>query len=235
MKILFLNCWYGQTEEIFFDFIKEHSFNTDIFCFQEIPPELNQKLKKLLSSHQAIYNSDETTHFGFKNGDAIFVLSNLPVLASGKKEFFDRDPNEIGYLQYSRIKIGNTKLLLGNVHGLAHPGTKLDNPKRLIQSRGIIDFFKKENGLKIIGGDFNLLPETKSIGMIEKAGYRNLIKEYKIKSTRNNLSWKNLKEDQEKQYFADYVFVSKDIKVTSFSVPHNEVSDHLPLILNFEV
>ena len=37
-----------------------------------------------------------------------------------------------------------------------------------------------------------------------------------------------------KQHFADYVFVSKDVKVKKFEVPYLEISDHLPLILDFE-
>ena len=33
----------------------------------------------------------------------------------------------------------------------------------------------------------------------------------------------------------DYVFVSPEVKVIDFSVPNIEISDHLPLILDFEV
>lgn len=108
---------------------------------------------------------------------------------------------------------------------------------RLRQSEKIINFFNDKKGLKIIGGDFNLNPDTKSVMMFEKAGYRNLIKEFDIKSTRNKLSWKQFKNQPDfvKQYFADYVFVSSDVKVKDFTVPYNEISDHLPLILDFDI
>ena len=77
-----------------------------------------------------------------------------------------------------------------------------------------------------------MLPETKSLGILERTGYINLIKEYGIESTRNEVSWKLYPNN--KQYFADYVFVNKETKVESFKVPYSEISDHLPLILNFD-
>ncbi len=53
-----------------------------------------------------------------------------------------------------------------------------------------------------------------------------LIKEYKITSTRS-LS-KNRPE------VVDYVIVSPEISVNNFAVLGEEVSDHLPLLLEFE-
>jgi len=35
--------------------------------------------------------------------------------------------------------------------------------------------------------------------------------------------------------FADYVLVSQEIKVKDFHVPDVEVSDHLPMVLDFEL
>ena len=96
---------------------------------------------------------------------------------------------------------------------------------------------KGKVGLKIIGGDFNLNPDTKSVKIFEEVGYKNLIMDFGIKNTRNEISWKQFqnKPGFVKQYFADYVFVSKDVKVRKFEVPYNEISDHLPQILEFEV
>jgi endonuclease/exonuclease/phosphatase family metal-dependent hydrolase len=74
--------------------------------------------------------------------------------------------------------------------------------------------------------------------MFEEAGYKNLIKEFNIKNTRNNTCWEQFKEDVKisgKQHFADYCFTSHDVKVKSFEVPYNEVSDHLPLILDIDI
>jgi endonuclease/exonuclease/phosphatase family metal-dependent hydrolase len=121
---------------------------------------------------------------------------------------------------------------IGNVHGKARPGEKEDTPVRIKQSEKIINYFKDLAGPKIIGGDFNLNPDTKSVEMFEKAGYRNLIKDFGIKNTRNKLSWEQFNNVQN---FADYCFTSPEVKVKSFKVPYMEISDHLPQILDFEV
>jgi endonuclease/exonuclease/phosphatase family metal-dependent hydrolase len=68
-------------------------------------------------------------------------------------------------------------------------------------------------------------------------GYRNLIKDFGIKSTRGRICWEQYKHKPgfTKQFFADYIFVSKRVGVKGFQVPHIEISDHLPLILDFEI
>ncbi|MDO8953631.1 MAG: hypothetical protein Q7V63_02130 [Gammaproteobacteria bacterium] len=54
----------------------------------------------------------------------------------------------------------------------------------------------------------------------------NLIRRHHIKSTRTSYYAKDEK-------FADYVFVSPDINVNHFSAMADEVSDHAPLLLDF--
>lgn len=66
--------------------------------------------------------------------------------------------------------------------------------------------------------------------MIEE-NYRNLIKEFNIEKTRSKLSPYAGKSNFQK--FADYIFVSEDVNVTRFEVPDLEISDHLPMILEF--
>jgi len=85
-----------------------------------------------------------------------------------------------------------------------------------------------------LGGDFNLYPQTKSIKIFEEAGYRNLIKDFGVKETRNKFAWEQF-PDEEKQHFADYCFVSKNIKIIDFQVPNVLISDHNPLILDFDI
>lgn len=236
MRILFLNCWYGQTGKAFFDFVKENSLNIDIFCFQEVSPQLFSELERILPQHQGTYATENKVEYlGFTDGRAIFTKRNFSVLFSRQINLGRQQVRDVGYLQFAQIKTREKTFFLGNVHGQARPGTKLDTPARLKQSRIILDYFAGRQGPKIIGGDFNLLPETKSVGMFAKAGYRNLIKDFGIKCTRNKLSWKNLKKGEKKQYFADYVFTSPDVKINSFEAPDIEISDHLPLILDFEV
>jgi endonuclease/exonuclease/phosphatase family metal-dependent hydrolase len=118
-----------------------------------------------------------------------------------------------------------------SIHGIAFPGDKLDTEERLDQTKMILEFLKGKPGKHIIMGDFNLFPDTESILQIERAGYRNLIKEYNIETTRNAVSWAM---HNNKQLWADYTFVGPGIEVIDFQVPQNLVSYHLPMELTIQ-
>ncbi len=78
---------------------------------------------------------------------------------------------------------------------------------------------------KILCGDFNLRPDTKSMSILERE-LKNLIKDYKITSTRSKLYTKEEK-------YADYILTSHDLKLINFKILDEVVSDHLPLLLEF--
>lgn len=127
----------------------------------------------------------------------------------------------------STVRCQGTVVHIANVHGLPKPG-KLDNLDRIRQSQEILDAFASLSGIKIIGGDLNVLPETESVRVFEAAGYKNLIKDFGIKTTRNKIAW--AKHPGNELYYSDYVFVS-GASVASFEVPAEIVSDHQPMIL----
>jgi hypothetical protein len=239
MRIIFFNIWHGQIWTGLEKFLKEQSSKTDIFCFLEVNPKLEKKLENLLGNFVAIYDKGIKTVYlnGVIDGRGIFVKNGIEVEKSEKQSLFRVYPTDVGGFLYAKLNIRGKVLFLGEVHGKASPGTKMDTSVRIKQSEKIINFFNNKKGPKIIGGDFNLNPDTKSVALFEETGYRNLIKDFKIKSTRNNISWENFKDVPGfvKQYFADYVFVSPDVKVKNFEVPYIEVSDHLPQILDFEI
>ncbi len=237
MRIIFLNSWFGKAGKPFFDFIEREKEKTDVFCLTEFNED---SVKKIFSSNDWNKFSHRGTFLellGFQDKNVIFSRKEYSIVDSGSFNTKTPVKNETGVAQYVLLRFGNRDLMIVSVHGISKPGDKFDTPKRLGQSKKIIDFFGQTSGPKIIGGDFNLNPETESIKMFEKAGYRNLIKEFGIQNTRNELSWTNFSNDPKfvKQYFADYVFVSPDVKVKKFEVPYNEISDHLPLILEIEI
>lgn len=239
MKIIFFNIWHGKVWKGLKYFIQEQSKDTDIFCFLEVDPDIQEKLIKILPKFDFYYSKGIKTGYlgGVYEGRSVFVNRNIKILKNKRIKLFNTHKFDAGGMIYSEFEIEGKKLFVGCVHGKAKPGTKVDTRLRLKQSEIIIKAFTNKKGPKIIGGDFNLNPDTKSIKMFEDAGYINLINEFDIKSTRNKISWKNFSKDPGfvKQYFADYCFVSPEVKVKKFNVPYNEVSDHLPLILEFEV
>lgn len=228
MKLIFLNAWSGKAREGIVQFLQDQSPTTDVFCFQEADGEM----KDLAQSGLADYRMVEAYKYLAKGSNfpqATYVKNPLPIGDSGtilENETFG------GLGLYVQVPLGSCTTHIVNFHGVSRPVDKLDDPARLKQSERLLDFCEDKTGPRIVGGDFNLLPETRSIEMFAEKGYRDLIKEFRIETTRNRLAWDMYPNN--KQYFCDYVFVSPEVKLKSFSVPSLEISDHLPLILEIE-
>lgn len=228
MKIMFLNAWYGTTGDVLWNYISEESKTIDIFCFMEADEKFRNMGKKVLANY-ALFSTDKDVFGEDGCSQSTFVKNEIEVLNS---EVILTANINIGAGLCSQIQVNNKIFNIASIHGVSRPGDKLDNPNRIEQSKRIIEFMNKFNEAKLIGGDFNLDFNTESIKMFEDSGYRNLIKEYKIETTRNRLAWDLYPNN--KQSWADYLFVSPDVKVKSFEVPQNKVSDHLPLVLEIE-
>lgn len=134
---------------------------------------------------------------------------------------------------HTQVLYNGTVVNICNVHGVPKPGDKKDNGERIRQSREIIDAYHDFDGLKIIGGDFNIDLDTKSTQVFTEHGYYDLIREYTVLTTRNRLCWD--KYPNEKLYYSDYVFVNNMDAIADFQVPSIEISDHLPMILDIDV
>ncbi|QQG41866.1 MAG: hypothetical protein HYV90_00940 [Candidatus Woesebacteria bacterium] len=245
MKIIFLNIWHAHVWDKLQEYILSEAKIADILCFTEVGPELQTKLVRLLPDFQPFYDELIKTDYLDEgiDGQTIFIKRGVRVINHTNMLAYKITRKDAGGFQVAEVGSNGGSFFIGSVHGKAKPGHKLDTPARIKQSKIIIDYFKHKNGPKIIGGDFNLMPNTKSVKMFEMAGYRNLIEEYKIGSTRNHFSWEQAERQFkergeqffERQYFADYLFISPDIKVKNFEVPNIEISDHLPLVLEFDI
>lgn len=261
MKLISLNIWGGKVFDPLIAFLKESAGTTDIFCFQEVfdsteshevtwggRADILTTLCGILPNFQSHFASIQERHDGDRwadspllQGPAIFVRQNIVVddagdiVVHGVRNGLRGDdlatyPCNLVYARFQKERIPYT---VGTVHGTAYPGSKLDTPERLMQSQKIIQFFGGTPNRKILCGDFNLMPDTESIRMIERSGMRNLVREFHIESTRSAINYERYPE-KEWQKFADYCFVSPDIAVGNFTVPDISVSDHLPLVLEFE-
>lgn len=231
MKVIFLNAWDGKMTEAIRAFVLEHRADTDVFCFQESDEAMEIVTKEILSEYDEFSDSKKIGQWFLKN--TIHVRKGIQ--ARLLKVLFREDVEGKGVGLCAEVCCGEKKYCIVNIHGKAYPGgdDKRDTPQRLEQSKEILDFLGGVRLPKIVGGDFNLFPDTKSIGMFREAGFKDLIEEYTIPTTRNHLAWDRY-PDTSKQLFADYVFVTPDIFVRFFSVPQNEVSDHLPLIVEMD-
>ena len=258
MRLISLNTWGGRIFEPLVQFIKREAPVTDIFCFQEIyfenifrdnasgiRTDLAEQIKNILPGFLMVerlasdvaHADDMEPNSAARIGEAIFVKKPMEVIESGGFHTFNPDRESLnekiesttGNFQFVKIQHGGEDYLVGNIHGIWFPGSKFDTVKRIEQSRNLKDWIKEYSGKKVLCGDFNLQPATESISMID-SDMRDLIKEFKIKSTRSHY-YANMEKYAD--YIADYIFVSRDIKVNDFKVITDEVSDHLPLLLDF--
>lgn len=239
MKIIFLNTWNGgKLGEVLLDFVRFHSKDTDIFCFQEVEnDEFVSKLSNILDTYTHTRLTKDYIN-GWKFDITTFFRKGIDITNTFKNE----ENNGTGGLLVNEIIADNKKMFIANVHGLSMPGDKLDTDERIAQSKEIIDTINRLNSDSspvVIGGDFNLGNKTNSIKMFEENNFNDLIKDFKIKRTRNSITWEFHKNSPNgffgKQKYCDYCFVSKDVKVKKFEAPDIKISDHLPLILEFEV
>ena len=254
MKIISLNTWGGRAgKNKLLQFFAAHK-DTDIFCLQEIwsaPYEHLeghiaggmsidhsnimvyglQDISGLLDSHEAYFKPHHLDNYGL----LMLVKKDLDVISEGDvfvyKERGHIPEGDLGFharnVQFATIATKNGNRTILNFHGLWNGSGKGDSEDRLVQSDRIIQFMKTLSNPCVMCGDFNLLPDTQSIKKLENFGFRNLVKEYGINSTRTSLYTKPEK-------FADYALVSDEIAVKDFKVLPDEVSDHSPLYVEFE-
>jgi hypothetical protein len=251
MKIICLNLWAGKCYDDLVAFLNKHKESTDVFCFQEVfdsPKHVSLKsgvktnlytaLQKMLDTHDSYFAQmadgvefDGFVSFPLRWGLSLFIKKGLKVGKTGsffiyQKEKLTDHLDLPRVAQYCQLYHDGEQYTICHAHGLVQGITKEDLPDRLIQSQIIKDFLASQKGHKILCGDFNLLPHTKSITMLSE-NMRNLIAEFKVASTRT-------KHFPYKNRHADYMFISPKVALHSFSVLQDVVSDHYPLELLFD-
>lgn len=250
LKIIQLNIWRGTLLSNALEFLR--SENPDIILLQEVYSNSNnlpgmpithrlyQYLEEKLPDYTSVYGPafTDTTKLGnIESGNAIF--SKLPVLETTNtffdvpyKTFDEQDQTDFSYnpqtILGAKLDVGGVEVHAFSVHGIwGQDG--LDSDRRLQMGETIIQQIKDKQNV-IMGGDFNLLPYTKTVENIEKY----------VKSVFGNTLVKtfNMKHKTDGGYATaavDMMFCSGNIQVLSKSCPDVDVSDHMPLVVEFEL
>ena len=251
MKIISLNIWDARVFEPLMNFFNNNQ-DVDIFCLQEVfnsnqegvfrgDKRLNgfSEIAKRLPNHTGYFTVtevlDELPPQGIEApyGLAIFVKKDIEVLSHHHDLIFQPEyyvhedaKTHKRFIQSICVLKNGAPISISNVHGLWNGQGKTDTQDRIKQSNKIKNHVGIFEHPVVLVGDFNLLPDTKSLAII-KENMRDLIAEYKITSTRSALYTKH----KEPVLFADYAFTSPEIEIKHFEVLQDEVSDHLPLLL----
>lgn len=251
MKIKFvtLNIWDGgRLFDNIVDFIRRES--PDILALQEVYDGKDSRLEKRFRTVSALREELGLEHFVFspafkeifpfgniEQGNAVFAKFPIKKI---KDTFFDipyglmerdkvLDPSHLPkLLQHVIVKIGKLDINLLNVHGIWGIDGK-DNERRLKMSKIIVDKIENKDNV-ILTGDTNVLPNTTTVGNIEKY-LENVFKD-ELTSTFN------MKRKTNGNYataVVDMIFTSRNIKVLEHYCPNVDVSDHLPLVCVFDL
>lgn len=243
MQLISLNIWGGYLYQPLLEFVTAYR-NVDIFCLQEVYHQASHKistderkvnlnifseLQALLPDHQAFFKPVVNSFYGL----GMLVKKNIEILDEGdipihiNPAYSGFGPTHSRNLQWIQCRFKQQTYSVFNVHGLWNGMGKNDTVERLSQSQKIKTFIDTMNTPKILCGDFNLRPDTESIKILEK-NLQNLIPLYGICSTRTSFY---LKEEK----YADYIFTSPEIRINSFAVLPDVVSDHAPLLLECDI
>ena len=231
MRVLFLNLWDGELSDALRLFLDEQR-DIEVFCFQEFR-DADDVLPEFLRAYQKFTVSKQIAA-RVNYSQAVYVHPSWRV--DNIVELMRPDP-EIGLALGLRVSLLEKSYEIINVQGTPRAlqdgvwqvnDDKKDFPARLRQSQTLREFAQKQIAPIVMGGDFNVSPDSESIEIFRRAGYQDLIRDYKIATTRNHFSWERYVT---KHFYSDYVFLSPELTVKNFIVPNVEVSDHLPLIL----
>jgi endonuclease/exonuclease/phosphatase family metal-dependent hydrolase len=243
MRLLQLNAWTIRLATRIEDMVAKEV--PDIIALQEtfesdadlgfFPTltELSDKLRFHHRYHSPVYGVQfmaSKPEFGnaiisnLAFGEKQTRFTNLEYKASMSLE--DDDYN-VRNFQHVTVNDQSGKLVhVINHHGYHVPGHKNGNDFTVKACEQIADYARELDGPVIITGDFNLLPDSESIEIINK-DFRNLTKEYGLQTTRTDLTHKTEP--------CDFIFVNDKIEVNDFYVSEVVASDHQGLVLDFEV
>lgn len=244
MKILSLNCWGGKLHEELLEFVSKSAASIDVFCFQEVwrdtgeteflPPFHDQTARKLFEEFRNVlvdFDGYFAQSYGDDYGLATFVSRKFDVVSAESRFVYKEGPRvnlepgfEGDHARNVQIVTLSGGFRVANFHGVWKKGRKKDDtPERLEQSM-ILSALLSGDAPAVLIGDFNLWPDTESVRMLERSGFRNLVREYGVTSTRTELF------ESDQPPFADYAF-TKNVEIADFKVLPDVVSDHNPIFV----
>ena len=233
IKLLQWNIWNNEDID---NIIKElKRIKADIVCIQElsIKDDNDIKIRKLKEVYPYIYYEKADTFLdGYSQCNAI--LSKYPIY--NKNYIYVREPSD-DKKDYSKegrvyieikVNINNKALTIGTTH-LSYTDRFKETKEKDREVTKLINCIKKDN--YILTGDFNTNRTSKYIKWLEKVLVNN---ETSNTWTTKPFSYNGFKET-ELNWKLDYIFTSKDIKVKETKVIDTKYSDHLPILISFEL
>ncbi len=242
MKILQLNIWGGKLGKQIVDLIGREK--PDVVCLQEaisLPYEgtllftqfadiqsetkfehsyFSPAFGFTMMNHRADFGNAIMSHTPFTNTTTVFTRGDYnPTI-----DLVDGDYN-MRNLQHVEMKRDGKSLHILNHHGHHIRQHKMGDTETLRQCEMIAEYITKLEGDVVLTGDFNLAPESESLGKLN-AILTNHAMESGVTTTRTPLTHKT--------EVCDYIFTSKGLSTSNFKVLPDLASDHAALVIEIE-
>lgn len=247
MKIIQLNIWHGKLGDSAIQFLNDEQ--PDIVCLQEasqiqgptygmvVSLDIIQRQADLAYAVFAPTFSHQLMGQKCTFGNAI--LSKFPLdrqetvfTSEAYRDEFDASQNDhnIRNLQIVNARLPNGKqLTIANHHGY-NTQDPSGNEQTLEATKKLAVHLAAYPKLPLIlCADLNISPDSPAMQPLNNLALTNLTVKHGIKKTLSSVHKLDL------NIACDYIFVSPDIKVRRFSTSDAIVSDHKPLILEFDI
>ncbi|MCR9237995.1 MAG: endonuclease/exonuclease/phosphatase family protein [Alphaproteobacteria bacterium] len=215
----------------------------------ELPQRANffAEVSKSLPNHRAIFCPaaqgdlwDGPERIPSQWGLATFIRDTMPVIAQ-HQGFVHGTFSANGYGAHPRSRSAHAvrlfdfeqqvPVVIAHMHGLRDLAGKHDTPERLVQARKLAELTQsvaQPGDPIIVCGDFNVLPDSETFSILGELGLTDLVQSAGGGGTRTSHYTKPGR-------FADYMLVNAALTVSSFDIVRDpEVSDHCPLVLEFD-
>jgi endonuclease/exonuclease/phosphatase family metal-dependent hydrolase len=245
IKLLQWNIWESRNIDRITDFIKD--LNPDILCIQEIRgtyrPDAQLDIVKQIestsgmASHCEIAQTRINQEGAYSQGNGVF--SKYPIIDKTCRFLQESKPKPVDASDEGRIYVeaeinadGNP-FTIGTTH-LSYTNRFMTTKKKKLEVENLLEIVREKKENYILTGDFNSRPyswTTKQISRYLKHCGPGLhentwtVIPFKYKGfIETELNWR-----------LDYVFASKDIHVSSTKIIKTDLSDHLPILVEFSI
>jgi endonuclease/exonuclease/phosphatase family metal-dependent hydrolase len=252
VKLLQINAWQGRISPKLLQFIEREKpdfittqeiFNGHVMPVPNNEFDLGREIRQASGLTHTWFSPRMSIDVAGKEepyGNMIFSrwpLSNKQTIETyGKPRWhmMNRDPdrNVSINLQIVTANVDDKQFVLANHHGYIarDAGERFGNATSLRSMKKVAKALQEFENLPIIlSGDMNVVSRSDTMRVF-RGFLRNLTAEHKIKTTLSALHRFN------HPVACDHILVNDGIRVKKFAVRENElVSDHLPLVLEFDL
>jgi len=244
ISVLQWNVLYLQNVHNIATYLKANP--ADIICLQELtvnhPDQPEPDTPEYIAAQLGYQHYTIGSQFKMEGQDDVKIVdgifSRFPI--THKRSVWINEPIGTGgyddeYRPYIEIKVDveGTALTIATTH-MSYTDRFEVTDRKSEESDKLIIELRKNKEKYVFTGDLNVTPDSYTIQEISKV-LNHAGPEYSQKTwTTKPFSYRGF-EEKELNWRLDYVFASKDIKVSSSEIETTEFSDHLPVRTEFEI